>query len=241
MAVIFQTTFSNVFSLMKMNEFRLRFHWSLFPRVKSTMFHHWFRQWLGAGQATSHYLKQWWLVYWRIYASLGLNEFKPPSAKWWPFCSGPNELTGGFPSQRARDAEVWWFLCCQPKSCRIAGDFRRHGVHVTSMLCEKSTPDTLNYSNATLELWHLRSPATGLLVRLLVQSDNRENIKAPHYRRPVGPLHWGPVMRKAFPYKYIIMLMDFRLFVWCQAIIWTNADLLPRKFRLDLITFIQQN
>ena len=29
---------------------------------------------IGAGQATSHYLNQWWLVYWRIYASLGLNE-----------------------------------------------------------------------------------------------------------------------------------------------------------------------
>ena len=29
---------------------------------------------LGAVQATSHYLNQWWLVYWRIYASLGLNE-----------------------------------------------------------------------------------------------------------------------------------------------------------------------
>ena len=27
-----------------------------------------------AGQATSHYLNQCWLVYWRIYASLGLNE-----------------------------------------------------------------------------------------------------------------------------------------------------------------------
>ena len=24
---------------------------------------------------TSHYLNQWWLVYWRIHASLGLNEF----------------------------------------------------------------------------------------------------------------------------------------------------------------------
>ena len=30
----------------------------------------------GADQATSHYLNQWWLVYWRIYASLGLNELK---------------------------------------------------------------------------------------------------------------------------------------------------------------------
>ena len=38
---------------------------------------HWFRQWLGADQATSHYLNQWWLIYWRIYASLGLNELIP--------------------------------------------------------------------------------------------------------------------------------------------------------------------
>ena len=74
MDAISQTTFSNAFSWMRMNEFRLRFHWSLFPRVKLTKSHHWFRQWLGAGQATSHYLNQWWLVHWRIYASLGLNE-----------------------------------------------------------------------------------------------------------------------------------------------------------------------
>ena len=74
MVVIFQTTFSNAFSWMKMNEFRLRFHLNLFPRVKLIIFHHKFRQWLGGDQATSHYLKQWWLVYWRIYASLGLNE-----------------------------------------------------------------------------------------------------------------------------------------------------------------------
>ena len=32
--------------------------------------------WLGAVQATSHYLNQWWLVYRRIYASLGLNELR---------------------------------------------------------------------------------------------------------------------------------------------------------------------
>ena len=33
--------------------------------------------WLGAGKATSHYLNQWWWVYWRIYASLNLNELNP--------------------------------------------------------------------------------------------------------------------------------------------------------------------
>ena len=74
MAIVSQMTLSNAFSWMKMLEFRLRFHWSLFLRVQLTIIQHWFRQWLGAGQATSHYLNQWLLVYWRIYASLGLNE-----------------------------------------------------------------------------------------------------------------------------------------------------------------------
>ena len=79
MAVISQTTFSNAFSWMKIYEFWLIFHWSLFPRGQLTIFQHWFRQWLGAVQATSHYLKQWWWAYWRIYASLGLNELKGTS------------------------------------------------------------------------------------------------------------------------------------------------------------------
>ena len=73
---ISQTTFSNAFSWMKTNAFRLRSHWSLFLRVQLTIFQHWFRWWLGAVQATSHYLNQWWLVYRCIYASLGLNELK---------------------------------------------------------------------------------------------------------------------------------------------------------------------
>ena len=73
MDAISQTTFSSAISWMKMYEFRLKFHWSLFLRVQLTIFQHWFRWWLGAIQATSHYLKQWWLIYRRIYASLGLN------------------------------------------------------------------------------------------------------------------------------------------------------------------------
>ena len=74
MATIFQTTFWNAFSWMKMFEYRLKFHWNLFLRVQLIIFQHWFRWWLGAVQATSHYLNQWWLVYRCIYASLGLNE-----------------------------------------------------------------------------------------------------------------------------------------------------------------------
>ena len=43
MATIFQTTFSNAFSSMKMFKFRLRFHWSGFLRVQLTILKHWFR------------------------------------------------------------------------------------------------------------------------------------------------------------------------------------------------------
>ena len=40
-----------------------------------TRFQHWFRQWLVAVQAISHHLTQWRLIYRRIYASFGLNQF----------------------------------------------------------------------------------------------------------------------------------------------------------------------
>ena len=72
--VISQTTFSSAFSWMKMFEFRLKFHCNLFLRLQLTILIHWFRWWLGAVQVTSHYLNKWWLVYRRIFASLGLNE-----------------------------------------------------------------------------------------------------------------------------------------------------------------------
>ena len=69
-----QTIFSNAISWVKIYELRLRFHCRLFLRFELTIFQHWFRQWLGTDQATSHLLDQWWLIYWRIYASLGINE-----------------------------------------------------------------------------------------------------------------------------------------------------------------------
>ena len=47
MATIFQTTFSKAVSWMKMNEFRLQFHWRLFLGVQLKIFQHWFRWWLG--------------------------------------------------------------------------------------------------------------------------------------------------------------------------------------------------
>ena len=43
MAAVSQTTFSDAFSWMKMYEFRLRFHWSLFLRFKLPILQHWCR------------------------------------------------------------------------------------------------------------------------------------------------------------------------------------------------------
>ena len=84
MAAIFQTTFSNAFSQMKMNEFRLWFHWILFLRVQLTTFQHWFKWWLGPVPATCHYLNRWWLDYW----CLGLNELTHSS---WTMCKNHYE------------------------------------------------------------------------------------------------------------------------------------------------------
>ena len=43
---------------MKIFVFWLKFHWSMFLRVQLTITQHWFIWWLGAEQATSHYLNQ---------------------------------------------------------------------------------------------------------------------------------------------------------------------------------------
>ena len=43
MVAIFKTTFSNGFSWMRMYEFRLTFHWSLFLGVHGPLFQYWFR------------------------------------------------------------------------------------------------------------------------------------------------------------------------------------------------------
>ena len=101
MAAIFQTTFSNAFSSMEMYEFHLRFHWSLFLGVQLTIF---------------HYLIQWWLAYWHIYASLGLNELNTnPFTLWFPSHSDVTwaachlkSLTTLFNSLRPSDTYMHW-------------------------------------------------------------------------------------------------------------------------------------
>ena len=37
-----------------------KFHWSLFWKTQLTIYQHWFRQWLGCEQVTSHQLNQCW-------------------------------------------------------------------------------------------------------------------------------------------------------------------------------------
>ena len=116
---ISQTTFPNVFSSMKNFEFRLRFHWSLFLWVKLTIFKPWLRQWLGAVQAISHYLNQFCLVYWRIYASRSLNELIP-AVSWdiitarcyWSF----REIDILLTSSNDRGIIIWTKL---PNDCRF--------------------------------------------------------------------------------------------------------------------------
>ena len=61
MAAIVKTTFSNAFYWMKMYGFRFQCHWRWFLGVQLTQFQHWFRQWLGADQGTTHHMNPWWL------------------------------------------------------------------------------------------------------------------------------------------------------------------------------------
>ena len=52
-AAISQIIFLNAFPWMKMHEFRLRFHWSLFLSAQLSIFQHWFRWWLDTDQWTN--------------------------------------------------------------------------------------------------------------------------------------------------------------------------------------------
>ena len=65
-AAISQMTFSNAFSSIKNVRILIKISWKFVPKV-------WINNIPALVQTTSHYLNQWWLSYWHIYASLGLN------------------------------------------------------------------------------------------------------------------------------------------------------------------------
>ena len=74
-------TFSNAFSWIKIVVFWLKFHWLLFPRVQLAVFQH-----SDNGLVPVERQDIIWTndgpVYWRIYASLGLNELNLTVTYW---------------------------------------------------------------------------------------------------------------------------------------------------------------
>ena len=77
------------FKRMFLNEnvkISIRFSLKIVPKGpidnKSAMVH----KWLGVEQATSHYLNQWWLVYWHIYHDDVIKWKHFP--RYWPFVRG---------------------------------------------------------------------------------------------------------------------------------------------------------
>ena len=66
----------------------LRFHWSLFIRFELPVFQHWFRLWLDADKATSHYLNNWWFtllthtcVTWPQWVKIHVSDVIIPDSK----------------------------------------------------------------------------------------------------------------------------------------------------------------
>ena len=109
---IFQTVFWNAFSWIKLYQFRLIFNRSLPIRVKLTKIKHWLRKWLGADQATSHYLNQGLLIYWRIYAALGLNELEVYFYQQKRFYTTQSIFDTTFGELPTNNADRWmsWFI-----------------------------------------------------------------------------------------------------------------------------------
>ena len=96
---------SKGFFNMKLFEFQLKLHWRLFLGVQLTIFQHWIRKWVGADQATSHYLNSCWLDYWGMHASLGLNEFNIIQL-WTYWCLCYDLMIVGVPVKKG------WFHFC---------------------------------------------------------------------------------------------------------------------------------
>ena len=80
MADMPQITVPNVFSWLRIYEFRMKFYWGLFLRVQLKTIQYWFRYWLGADQGTGQYFNHWWLDHRRMHALLSLSELR--HVKW---------------------------------------------------------------------------------------------------------------------------------------------------------------
>ena len=84
-ATVLQTTFSYAFSWIKEYVFRIKFHWTLFLKVQLTICQHWFRlsdNGLVLNRLQAIILRNDRLLYWHIYASLGLDELSKGHRCW---------------------------------------------------------------------------------------------------------------------------------------------------------------
>ena len=75
---ILQSSFSNAFSWIKMFGFGFKFHWSFYHRVQLTISRHGLDNGLMTIRCQAIILTNSGLVYWRIYASVGLDELSVP-------------------------------------------------------------------------------------------------------------------------------------------------------------------
>ena len=66
----------------------IKFHWSLLPMVHLTISQYWFRVWLGAYQAPSHNLNQWWPLW-----DSDLNKIRYQHTTVEPLWKGQGNLT----------------------------------------------------------------------------------------------------------------------------------------------------
>ena len=77
MDTLSQTTFPQHFSSMKIVVFWLKFRWNMFARVQLTIIRHWYNA-LAPNRRQAIIWTNDGLVWWRIYASLSLNESMLP-------------------------------------------------------------------------------------------------------------------------------------------------------------------
>ena len=116
-------------------------------------------------QATNHYLNQWWLLHWRKYASLGLNEVKVMA---WIL----------FETKKTNSPRLWWNIQSEEHALIliIAGVFVTAPIYLYS------------YDR---DCWLIKPGGILLIVWLLIDFDF---VKEPHcYARACQnkkKLHW---------------------------------------------------
>ena len=178
-AAILQTTFS----LINIVVFWLKFRRNLFLIAQLTVYQHWFRQWLGAEQATSHYLK-WWLH------SL-LTHICVTRLNWYQMQSKFEMFTCNEPCAR-----IW-----------LQGPGRvitSHNIFRNIVTCPCPASGA-HYSDVIMGSISSQINSLTIVYSSVDSADIKENIKAPRHWRPDNSPHKGLVTRKMFPFDDVIM------------------------------------